>query len=108
MLLTGRFGSPTVTSSLLIGMLAATLSSVLESLGDYYATARVCGQPPPPKHAINRGIAMEGLGCLLSGLFGAAHGTTSYSQVVGFVAYMGVGIFLYYNSGKRNVNLMIY
>ena len=74
-----------------MGMMAATMSSVMESIGDYYATARVCGVPTPPKHAINRGIAMEGAASMFSGLIGTCHATTSYSNVIGFIAYSGVG-----------------
>lgn len=32
---------------------------MLESLGDYYAAADISEIPPPPVHAINRGIMME-------------------------------------------------
>ncbi len=71
-------------------MVVVVISAMVESIGDYYATARVCHLPAPPKHAINRGIAIEGFACLMSGLFGSSHATTSYSQIVGFVAYTGV------------------
>ena len=30
------------------------LASAIESVGDYYACARLSGAPPPPPHAINR------------------------------------------------------
>ena len=56
---------------------------MVESIGDYYACARLVGAPPPPKHAINRGIGIEGLGCLLAGAWGTGNGTTSYSENVG-------------------------
>lgn len=56
---------------------------MVESVGDYYACARLVGAPPPPKHAINRGIGIEGLGCLLAGAWGTGNGTTSYSENVG-------------------------
>lgn len=53
---------PTVSSTgILVGFVCATLSSSLESIGDYYAIARVCEVESPPKHAINRGIMMEGV-----------------------------------------------
>ena len=65
-------------------MLAGVLASIVESVGDYYACARLSGAPPPPRHAINRGIGLEGIGCVLAGSFGAL-GTTSYSQNVGAI-----------------------
>ena len=84
------WGWPTVSLAPFIGMLSATISSTLESVGDYHATARACNAPPPPKHAMNRGIAMEGFGSVICGLLGAGHATTSYSQTVGFVTLTGV------------------
>lgn len=64
---------------------------MLESMGDYYACARLSGAPPPPKHAINRGIGVEGIGCLLAGAWGTGNGTTSYSENVGALGITKVG-----------------
>ena len=61
-------------------MLAGVIASVIESLGDYYACARISGAPAPPTHAMNRGIGTEGLGCMLAGIWGTGNGTTSYSD----------------------------
>ena len=60
------------------------------SAGDYIATARACDLPLPPKHAVNRGIAMEGLATVVSGFVGAAHGTSTYGRAVGLIALTGV------------------
>lgn len=76
----GQWGAPTVSVSSVLGMMAGVLASTMESIGDYYACARLSGAPPPPNHAINRGIAMEGVGCILAALWGTGNGTTSYSQ----------------------------
>jgi hypothetical protein len=59
-----------------VGMLAATLSSVIESIGDYFAAARISNGNPPPAHALNRGIAAEGFSSIISGMVGAGHATT--------------------------------
>ena len=37
------------------GMLSAVLASTIESLGNFYAAARISEAPPPPVHAVNRG-----------------------------------------------------
>ena len=63
-------------------MMAGVLSSVIESIGDYFACARIAGAPPLPNHAINRGLGIEGIGCILTGAFGTGNGTTSYSENV--------------------------
>ena len=59
-------------------------------MGDYYACARISGVPPPPAHAVNRGIAIEGLGSLISGAVGSGGATTSYSQNVGAIGFTKV------------------
>ena len=73
------------------GMFAGVLASMIESIGDYYACARLAGAPPPPRHAVNRGIGMEGLGCLLAGAWGSGNGTTSYSENIGAIGITKVG-----------------
>lgn len=67
---------------------------MVESVGDYHACARLVGAPPPPKHAINRGIGIEGLGCLLAGAWGTGNGTTSYSENVGALGITRVRLLL--------------
>ncbi|XP_076437316.1 solute carrier family 23 member 1-like [Babylonia areolata] len=86
----GQWGLPTVSLASFMAMLAATITSVIESVGDYYACARISGVPPPPAHAVNRGIAMEGLGSLISGAVGSGGATTSYSQNVGSIGFTKV------------------
>lgn len=44
---------------------------------------RLSGAPPPTTAAINRGIGMEGIGCILAGAWGTGNGTTSYSENIG-------------------------
>lgn len=41
--------------------------------------------PPPPLHAINRGIGIEGLGTILAGLFGSGNGTNTFGENVGAI-----------------------
>ena len=65
-----------------VGFTAAVLSSVVESVGDYMAAARSCDVPPPPQHAVSRGLLLEGLGSVLSGAYGAGHATATYSSNV--------------------------
>lgn len=71
---------PTVSLAGVLGLMGGIVCSMAESVGDYHACAKLSGAPPPPKHAINRGIGIEGLGCLLAGAFGTGNGTTSFSE----------------------------
>uniref|UniRef100_A0A3Q2HR99 Solute carrier family 23 member 1-like n=1 Tax=Equus caballus TaxID=9796 RepID=A0A3Q2HR99_HORSE len=87
----GQWGLPTISPAGVFGIMAGVISSMVESVGDYYACARLVGAPPPPKHAINRGIGIEGLGCLLAGAWGSGNGTTSYSENVGALGITKVG-----------------
>lgn len=81
----GQFGMPTTSVAGTLGMLAGVLASIIESVGDYYACARISGAPMPPTHAINRGIGTEGIGCMIAGLWGTGNGTTSYSGNIGIL-----------------------
>ncbi|XP_055979948.1 solute carrier family 23 member 1-like [Sorex fumeus] len=87
----GQWGLPTISLAGVFGIIAGVISSMVESVGDYYACARLVGAPPPPRHAINRGIGIEGLGCLLAGAWGTGNGTTSYSENVGALGITRVG-----------------
>ncbi|XP_051264625.1 solute carrier family 23 member 1-like isoform X2 [Dicentrarchus labrax] len=87
----GQWGMPTVSLAGVFGIMAGIICSMAESVGDYHACAKLSGAPPPPKHAISRGIGVEGLGCLLAGAFGTGNGTTSFSENVAALGITKVG-----------------
>ncbi len=86
-----QWGLPVFGMAAVIGMLAGYIASIVESVGDYYACARLAGAPVPSEKTINRGIGMEGVGCLVAGVFGTANGTTSYSENIGAIGLTRVG-----------------
>ncbi|KAM9311576.1 solute carrier family 23 member 1 [Gastrophryne carolinensis] len=86
-----QWGLPTITIAGVLGMFSATLAGIIESMGDYYACARLSGAPPPPIHAINRGICIEGFCCVLAGLLGTGNGSTSSSPNIGVLGITKVG-----------------
>ena len=88
----GQWGTPTISIAGVFGILAGVFTSIIESVGDYYACARIAGALPPPKHAVNRGIGMEGIGGLLAGAFGTGLGTTSYSLNIAAIGITKVGV----------------
>ncbi|XP_076365829.1 solute carrier family 23 member 2-like [Tachypleus tridentatus] len=79
------------------GILAGILALVVESVGDYYACARLAGAPHSPTSAINRGIFAEGISCILSGIWGSGGGLTSYSENIGAIGVTKVGLIFIYN-----------
>ena len=79
----GQWGTPTVSLASVFGMLAGVLAGIIESIGDYYACARLSGAPPPPSHAMNRGIGIEGIACFFAGAIGTGNATTSFSENIG-------------------------
>ena len=91
--ISAQWGTPTVSAAAVIGMISATIASMIESIGDYYACAKLAGAPPPPKHALNRGFGIEGFGCLMTGLWGTGTGTTSISQNIAVVGITRVSMY---------------
>ena len=86
-----QWGWPVFGVGAIVGMLAGYLASMVESVGDYYACSRLSGVRTPGPDVINRGIGMEGVGCLVAGIFGTGNGTTSYSENIGAIGLTRVG-----------------
>lgn len=51
----GQWGIPTVSVAAICALLSGILATVVESVGDYHACAKLAGAPAPPMHAVNRG-----------------------------------------------------
>lgn len=68
-----------------LGMLAGVLACTVESISYYPTVSQMCEAPPPPLHAINRGIGIEGLGTILAGLWGSGNGTNTFGENVGAI-----------------------
>ena len=77
---------PQFVASAIIGMISGALASIIESIGGYFAAARMVAAPPVPSDGVNRGILMEGVACLWAGLIGSGCGVTSYSGNIGALA----------------------
>ncbi|XP_045170564.2 solute carrier family 23 member 2-like isoform X2 [Mercenaria mercenaria] len=97
----GQYGPIGFSETAFLSCMIATLISVLDSIGDYYACAKVCRVPPPPRHAVNRGLLVEGLCTFLSGTVGCGHATGTYGGNIGAVGvtrvasrqvFIGVGV----------------
>ena len=86
-----QWGFPQFGVAAIVGMFAGYIASIVESIGDYYACARLSGAPMLGKETINRGITFEGIGCFIAGVFGTGNGTTSYSENIGAIGLTRVG-----------------
>ncbi len=83
-----RWGFPSNTGILVagsFGMLAAYLSSMVESIGDYHSCAKISEAPPPTERMISYGLGSEGVGCLVAGILQSGNGSTSYSENIGAI-----------------------
>ncbi|WAR21514.1 S23A2-like protein, partial [Mya arenaria] len=87
----GQFGPPGYDTGALITFILGTIGSIIDSIGDYYACVKVIEAPPPPKHAVNRGIAVEGFMSILAGWAGAAHATSTFGGNIGAIGITRVG-----------------
>ncbi|KAK6182946.1 hypothetical protein SNE40_010516 [Patella caerulea] len=81
----GQFGESTFDAAAFAGAMVATIMSVVDSICDYNACARMCFVPFPPSHALNRGIFWEGLMSFFAGTTGAGHATSSYGGNIGAI-----------------------
>ncbi|KAL5021643.1 hypothetical protein ScPMuIL_000798 [Solemya velum] len=98
----GQFGGISFHTGVFIQFLVATVASILDSIGDYYACAKMCHVPPPPAHSVNRGIAIEGIASAFAGVLGACHATTTYGGNIG-----AIGITRYIDTtSTRNISIL--
>lgn len=75
-----------------VTFILATMYSIIDSIADYYTCARTARVPPPPLHSINRGIMIEGLLGMVSGVFGVGHATTTFGINIGTMGVTKVTI----------------
>ncbi|KAL4231463.1 hypothetical protein ACF0H5_009040 [Mactra antiquata] len=81
----GQFGPPRYDTGAFITFIIGTIGSIIDSIGDYYACVKVVEAPPPPKHAVNRGIAVEGFMSFIAGWAGAGHATSTFGGNIGAI-----------------------
>jgi len=80
-----KWGFPQFKIALILAMVAAYVASMIESIGDYYAAARISEAPTPTANMISRGLGTEGIGCLIAGLLQTCNGSTTYSENIGAI-----------------------
>ncbi|KAK9946381.1 hypothetical protein M0R45_011849 [Rubus argutus] len=86
-----QWGSPTFNAGEAFPMVAASLVSLIESSGTFYATARYGSATPVPPSVVSRGVGWLGVGVFLNGMFGSLTGTTASVENAGLLALTRVG-----------------
>ncbi|CAL5222118.1 g4434 [Coccomyxa viridis] len=86
-----QWGAPTFSWSSTFAMLAGAISAMVESIGDYFAAAKICGAPVPPPDVISRAVGFQGFSCVLTGLIGSGNATTAYNENIGCLQLTRVG-----------------
>ncbi|XP_018094231.1 solute carrier family 23 member 3 isoform X2 [Xenopus laevis] len=87
----GAWGWPEFSLQTLSVGIAMALTSTISSMGCYVLCARILCCPTIPHHASNRGISIEGVGNVLSGLLGSVCGAGSSIPNAGLVGHTQVG-----------------
>ncbi|XP_023578880.1 solute carrier family 23 member 3 isoform X2 [Octodon degus] len=87
----GEWDWPLLTPRALAAGLSMALAASTSSLGCYALCGQLLHWPPPPPHACNRGLSLEGLGSVLAGLLGSPLGTASSFPNVGTVSLFQAG-----------------
>ncbi|XP_048249504.1 solute carrier family 23 member 2-like [Haliotis rufescens] len=81
-----HYGPPTISGSGYVSMLTITMTMVIQIPGVYQTVARGAEMPPPPSHAINRGMAVDGLSGAVSGMLGGVCASVVFVQSLGLIA----------------------
>ncbi|XP_025016694.1 solute carrier family 23 member 2 isoform X2 [Tetranychus urticae] len=80
-----EWGTPIFSLSAILVAFTGLLTSMSDNIGDYYACSAVSNCPPPPIAVINRGVFIEGIGSIVSALWGAPTALSSYSSNIGTI-----------------------
>ncbi|CAM8878654.1 unnamed protein product [Rhodiola kirilowii] len=86
-----QWGAPTFDAGDAFAMMAVSFVSLVESTGAFIAVARYASATPMPPSILSRGIGWQGLGILISGLFGTGIGSSVSVENAGLLALTRVG-----------------
>ncbi|MCO5592933.1 hypothetical protein L7F22_046937 [Adiantum nelumboides] len=86
-----EWGAPSFDAGETFGMMAAVFTSLVESTAAFLAVSRLASATPPPAYVLSRGSGWQGVGILLSGLFGTSTGSTVSVENAGLLGITRVG-----------------
>ena len=82
---------PTFGAAAIVAMFAGVIAGIVESIGDYYACARMSGALTPDQKMINKESGWKASAAYSQVPFGTGNGTTSYSENIGAIGLTRVG-----------------
>ncbi|XP_057762311.1 nucleobase-ascorbate transporter 7-like [Arachis stenosperma] len=81
-----QWGAPTFNAGEAFAMMAASLVALVESTGALIAVSRYASATPIPPAVLSRGVGWQGVGILLSGIFGTGNGSSVSIENTGLLA----------------------
>ncbi|KAK2355713.1 Nucleobase-ascorbate transporter 6 [Trifolium repens] len=86
-----QWGAPSFDAGEAFAMMMASFVALVESSGAFIAVYRFASATPLPPSILSRGIGWQGVGILLSGLFGTGIGSSVSVENAGLLALTRVG-----------------
>ncbi|KAD5507821.1 hypothetical protein E3N88_15524 [Mikania micrantha] len=86
-----QWGAPSFDAGEAFAMMMTTFVTLVESTGGFMAVSRYASATPLPPSVLSRGVGWQGIGILLSGLFGTVNGSSVSIENAGLLAVTRVG-----------------
>uniref|UniRef100_A0A5B7AB78 Putative nucleobase-ascorbate transporter 6 n=1 Tax=Davidia involucrata TaxID=16924 RepID=A0A5B7AB78_DAVIN len=86
-----QWGTPSFDAGEAFAMMMAAFVALVESTGAFIAVSRYSSATPLPPSILSRGIGWQGIGILISGLFGTVNGSSVSVENAGLLALTRVG-----------------
>ncbi|CAM8977820.1 unnamed protein product [Rhodiola kirilowii] len=86
-----QWGAPSFNAGEAFATLVVAFVALVESTGGFIAVSRYASATPMPPSVLSRGVGWQGIGILLSGIFGTGNGTSVSIENAGLLALTRVG-----------------
>ncbi|KAL6562608.1 Nucleobase-ascorbate transporter 7 [Orobanche gracilis] len=86
-----QWGAPTFHAGESFAMMATSFVALVESTGAFIAVSRYASATPVPHSVLSRGVGWQGVGILLSGIFGTGNGSSVSIENGGLLGLTRVG-----------------
>ncbi|KAI8543606.1 hypothetical protein RHMOL_Rhmol08G0231400 [Rhododendron molle] len=86
-----QWGPPSFDAGEAFAMMVTSFVALVESTGAFIAVSRYASATPLPPSVLSRGVGWQGVGILLSGLYGTVNGSSVSVENAGLLALTRVG-----------------